>query len=76
MSDLAALRTASDASEVAFRKACTDAGFSDEWEAYRAEAHGPWPDALIQAHEVWMNDLHAFYLHRDGPNGVLGGRGL
>lgn len=63
--------------EAAFRLACKRAGFADEWEAYRAELPGsPWPDFLDEAHREWMRLLHAFYLLRDGPRGVLGGRGL
>jgi hypothetical protein len=40
----------------------------DQAMADNAEIRAAW-DAYIKA-------LHAFYLLRDGPNGVLGGRGL
>ena len=31
---------------------------------------------IAEAHELYIKALHKFYLMRDGPNGVLGGRGL
>jgi len=69
------MRAAADARESEFLEACRVAGFTDEWDAYRAEMRGQaWPEPLDAAHRTWMRDLHAFYLLRDGPNGFLGGR--
>lgn len=71
---LATLRRAADADEEAFNAACKTAGFMDKWHAYRNEA--TWPPELVAAHKRWMTSLHTFYGKRDGPKGVLGGRGL
>ena len=59
----------------AFQAAVRDAGYVDEWDAYRREIGTPWPQACTDAHAAWMNALHAYYLARDGSNGFLGGKG-
>jgi hypothetical protein len=64
---LAQLRAAAEGAQVAFLTACRAHGFSNEWEAYRAEQRGEvWPSDLAHAHDEWMRDLHAFYLRRRG----------
>lgn len=73
---LATLRAASDTAWQGFLTACREHGFADEWQAYRADLVAPWPAPLTAAHDAAMRDLHAFYLARDGAQGVLGSRGL
>lgn len=60
--------------ETDFNNRCVADGFANEWDAYRRESE--WSDALKQLWAIQSYLLHDFYLTRDGPNGVLGGRGL
>lgn len=33
-------------------------------------------EGIASAHDEYIRSLHAFYALRDGPHGVLGGRGI
>ena len=70
------LRATADATWQSFLVTCREHGFADEWQAYHAEQRAPWAPALAESHDTAMRDLHAFYLARDGAQGVLGSRGL
>lgn len=60
-----------------WRAALAMSPYADEWAAYRAhEAGEAWPDYLELAHKAHREATHRYYLLRDGPHGVLGGRGL
>jgi hypothetical protein len=61
----------------AFLAACSAAGYSDEWEFYRAtdqRVGAPSPDvsSALAAFDVYRSALHSFYLVRDGSSGFLG----
>lgn len=57
----------------AFVDACVVNGYTDEWDAYRAESNGAtWPASLVAAHRAYISKLHEKYELQHGPNGVLG----
>lgn len=60
-----------------WRTAIARSHYADEWEAYRAHERGEqWPLDLELCWRAHHDATHRYYLLRDGPNGVLGGRGL
>lgn len=75
MTKLATAGADVSAAQSAFLASCAAHGFANEWAAYRAEMHAPWPVALRDAHAALVAAERAFYGLRDGPRGFLGGRG-
>ena len=74
---LRSLKTSAHEAREAFLAACTAAGYSDEWEFYRAADQRvgvPSPEAssALAAFDVYQSALHSFYLARDGSSGFLG----
>lgn len=60
-----------------FKIACQAAGYKDHFDAYKAEQSGKlWPFFLEEAHRVYIDAVHDYYLSRFGSDGVLGGKGL
>lgn len=47
------------------------AGNGDKWDIEMANDQD-----IMNAYNQYIKDLHAYYLLRDGPNGVLGSKGL
>jgi hypothetical protein len=73
-SPLVQKRTLWEHAETVFNNLCITEGFSDEWDAYRREDE--WSPALKEAWALQSYFMHDYYLLRDGPRGVLGGRGV
>lgn len=70
---LADLKTEAQERFRMFQEACIEAGFDDEWAAYRAEERGQgWPDHLRAVFDSYIRHLHNFYQARDGERGILG----
>lgn len=70
---LHALRKAVAAAETTLETECAENGFSDRWDAYRAEEAGErLPESIRVAHDAYIAASHEFYLARDGDRGFLG----
>lgn len=76
--ELARLRAAADAAEIAFENAARrEYGPDGRWEFYRRDAQGlPLDAKVLEACNAYVAALHIYYQARDGERGFLGGRGL
>lgn len=78
MTNLAALRAASDAAFARFNEVSSKYYQDGSWGAYKAydEDKDAVPVEVIEAMNNLSNALHVYYRARDGEKGFLGSRGL
>ena len=72
---LQSLKAECDRLDVAFDEAVVKAGLANKYELYHL-ADGDWPPELETIWQARRAAYDAFFLCRDGDEGVLGGRGL
>jgi hypothetical protein len=77
MTNLTALKDASDAAYARFEEVSSKHYLDGVWGAYRAyDAHKDTvPIEVIEAMYNFRNAIQAYYMARDGDKGFLGGRG-